>query len=284
MKRTPLVILIFAAIIGLAATTHDFFLVPEAFFLHKGDKLDLHLLKGEAFVKEDEIKYQPAKTDRFMLYEGSKKTDLTKVAKEGSSPLISYPLQYSGQTLVEMTRGMEFGDASRDAYAEFLTGEGLDKMAEKVKSGNQFRVKEKYTRYLKTLLSVDNHDGSAYDKVLNEDYEIILKNNPYKRQFGDDMSALIKFKGKPVKGAIVLLYVKTLSGNVYPQKLTTGADGEVSVTMSREGIYLLRSVHIEPTKDKDADFIGWWASYTFPFSSTDEMPNSYKQFGFGNVH
>ncbi|MDP9048685.1 MAG: DUF4198 domain-containing protein, partial [Bacteroidota bacterium] len=204
MKRTPLFILIFAAVIGLAATTHDFFLVPEAFFLHKGDKLDLHLLTGEGFAREGEIKYQPAKTERFMLYEGSKKTDLTKIAKDGAVPLISYPLNYSGQALVEMTRGQEFGDASRDAYSEFLTGEGYDKLAEKVKSSNQFRIKEKYTRCLKTLVSVENHDGSAYDKVLNEDYEIVLKNNPYKRQFGDDMTALIKFKGKPAKDASVM--------------------------------------------------------------------------------
>jgi hypothetical protein len=54
--------------------------------------------------------------------------------------------------------------------------------------------------------------------------------------------------------------------------------------MSREGIYMLRSVRIEPTKDKDADFESWWASFTFPFSSSDEVPNTYKEFGFGNVH
>jgi hypothetical protein len=219
-----------------------------------------------------------------MLYEGSKKTDLTKVAKEGAAPLISYPLVNSGQTLVELVVGTELNEMSRDRYADFLTNEGLDKLGEKVKSGSQFRIKEKYSRYLKTLLSVEDHDGSAYSKVLNEPYEIILKSNPYKKQFGEDMTALIKFRGKPAKGAIAMLYIKALSGNVYTQKLTAGADGEVSFSMSREGIYMLRSVHIEPTTDKDADFEGWWASYTFPFSSSDELPNSYKEFGFGNGH
>jgi hypothetical protein len=284
MKRTPIFILILAALIGLAATTHDYFLVPESFFFHKGAKLDLHLLTGDTFVKQDEVKYQPAKTTRFMLYEGSKKTDLIKVAKEGAAPLISYPLLNPGQTLVELVLGTERNEMSRDRYADFLTGEGLDKLGEKVKSGSQFRIKEKYSRYLKTLLSVEDHDGSAYSKVLNEPYEIILKTNPYKKQFGEDMTALIKFQGKPAKGAIVMLYIKALSGNVYTQKLAAGADGEVSFSMSREGIYMLRSVHIEPTTDKDADFEGWWTSYTFPFSSSDELPNSYKEFGFGNAH
>ena len=284
MKRTPIFILMLAALAGIAATTHDYFLVPESFFLHKGDKLNLHLLTGDSFTKQGEIKYQPEKTTRFMLYEGSKRTDLMTIAKEGSAPLISYPLEIHGQALVELILKTEYNEGSRDSYAGFLSDQGLDKLSEKVKSSNQFRVKEKYIRYLKTLVSVDDHDGSAYEKVLNENYEIVLKDNPYKKRYGDDMTAQVRYEGKPAKGANVTLLIKAVSGNVYTQKLIADAKGEVTFTMSREGIYLLRSVHIEPTKDKDADYEGWWASFTFPFSSSDELLNSYKEFGFGNIH
>ncbi|MDB4922779.1 MAG: hypothetical protein JWQ54_4762 [Mucilaginibacter sp.] len=284
MKRTPLLLLILAAAIGLAATTHDFFLLPELFFMHKGDKLNLHLLSGDTFTKDAEISYQPAKTIRFMLYNGSKKIDLTKAAKDSAVPVLNYEMLNSGQSLIEMTRGYEFSFTSRDSYAEFLNNQGLDKMAEKVKSGNQFRVKEKYTRYLKTLVSVDNTDGDAYKKELNEDFEIILKQNPYKKRYGDDMVAVLKFKGKPVAAAAITLYIKTITGNVYTQNLATSNDGEVTFNMSREGVYLLRSVKIEPTKDKDADYESWWTSYTFPFSSSEDLPNTYKEFGFGNKH
>jgi hypothetical protein len=230
--------------------------------MHKGDKLNLHLLTGDVFTKDAEIPYQPAKTSRFMLYNGSKKIDLIKASKDSAVPVLSYEMLNAGQSLIEMTRGYEFSFTSRDAYAEFLNNQGLDKMAEKVKSGNQFRVKEKYTRYLKTLVSVDNHDGNAYGKVLNEDYEIILKQNPYDKKYGDDMVAVLKFKGKPAVAAAMMLYIKTITGNVY----------------------LLRSVRIEPTKDKDADYESWWTSYTFPFSSSEDLPNTYKEFGFGNKH
>jgi hypothetical protein len=284
MKRKPLLILLLAAAIGIAATTHDFFLLPENFFMHKGDKLDLHLLSGDAFVKEGEIGYQPAKTTKFMLYSGSKKIDLSKMSKDSAAPVLTYEMLNPGQGLVEMTRGYEYNSSSRDSYAEFLTGQGYDKLAEKVKAGNQFRVKEKYSRYLKTLFSVDNHDGNAFDKDLNEDFEIILKSNPYKKQYGEDMVAQLKFKGKPVKSAAVQLYIKTVTGNVYAQALTTNGDGEVTFTTSREGIYLLRAVRVDETKDKDADYESWWTSYTFPFSNSDEIPNTYKEFGFGNKH
>ncbi|MDF2430674.1 MAG: hypothetical protein JWP44_305 [Mucilaginibacter sp.] len=268
----------------MAATPHDFFLLPENFFLHKGSKLNLHLLSGDTFTKQQEISYQPKNTLKFMLFEGSKKTDLTKVAKDSAMPLVDYAMVNTGQALIDMTRIVETDDASRDNFADFLTAQSLDKLAEKVKNSNQFRIRQKYTRYIKTLFAVDNHDGNAYEKEMNDDYEIILKDNPYKKKYGDDMSALVKFHGKPAAGAIVSLYIKSISGNVYPQNFITDKNGAVNFTMTREGIYLLRSVRAEPTKAKDADYESWWASYTFPFSSTDEVPNTYKEFGFGNKH
>jgi uncharacterized GH25 family protein len=285
MKRAPVIILVIAvAFLGIAATTHDFFLLPEFFFMHKGDKLNLHLVEGDQFVKQAEIGYQQHKTTKFMLYTGSKKVDLMLIAKDSAKTLVDYTMENSGQALLDMNRGTEYSDATRDNFSDFLTAQGYDKLAEKIKSSNQFRIKEKHTRYLKTLIAVDNHDGNAYEKVLNDDFEIVLKDNPYNKKYGDDMSALVKLKGKPAEGVNVNLYIKGITGNVYPQNLTTDKEGEVTFTMSREGIFMLRAVLIVPTTDKDADFVSWWASYTFPFSSTDEMPNTYKEFGFGNIH
>jgi uncharacterized GH25 family protein len=284
MKRLPLLLIIFAAIIGLAATAHDLFLLPEFFFMHKGDKINVHLVEGDQFIKQAEMGYQHSKTTKFMLYDGSKKIDLALIAKDTAGSLVDYTMPNSGQVLLEMNRGIEYSDASRDNFSDFLTNQGYDKLGEKVKSSNQFRIKEKHTRYLKTLISVDNHDGSAYEKDLNNEFEIILKDNPYHKKYGDDMTALIKFKGKPLAGQTVNLYIKSISGNVYTQTFTSDKKGEVGFTMGREGIFLLRCVHIEPTTDKDADFVSWWASFTFPFSSSDDLPNTYKEFGFGDKH
>jgi uncharacterized GH25 family protein len=284
MKHKSLIFLILAAVIAIAATTHDFFLLPESFFLHKGDKLNLHLIEGDQFSGQNELSYLHRKINKFMLYQGNKKIDLSVLAKDSSKNLVDYTMDISGQAVVDMNRITEYSDASRDNFSEFLSNQGYDKLAEKVKTGNQFRLKEKHTRYLKTLISVDNHDGNAYEKELNDDFEIILKDNPYNKKYGDDMSAKVKFKGKPAPGLTVNLYIKGLTGNVYPQTLTTDKKGELTFTMSREGIYMLRAAIIVPTTDKDADFVSWWASYTFPFSSTDDVLSTYKEFGFGNKH
>ncbi len=282
-QRIPLIILLIGAVMAISAT-HDFFLLPESFFFHKGDKLNLHMVEGDQFIKQAEIGFHAGKVLSFTLLSGKKKADLTSMARDSNALLQNYPLESSGQQLVSVTTGVDHSSSSRDAYSDFLNFLGYDKLADKVKNGNQFRVKEKYARYMKTLFSVDNHDGSEYSKVLGEASEIVLKDNPYKKRYGEDLVAQLLFKGKPAKGEQIILYIKSLGGNVYSQNYTTDDKGEVTITMSREGIFMLRSVHVEATTDKDADYVSWWTTFTFPFSSSDDALNSYKEFGFGDVH
>jgi hypothetical protein len=73
MKHLYLKIIIFLSVFGLFAFIPDHFLMPENFYLHKGDKFNLHLLSGENLIKEREVPYTAAQTTKFMIYEGSKK-------------------------------------------------------------------------------------------------------------------------------------------------------------------------------------------------------------------
>jgi uncharacterized GH25 family protein len=282
MKHLYLKIIIFLSIFGLLAFIPDHFLMPENFYLHKGDKFNLHLLSGENLVKEREVPYTAAQTTKFMIYEGSKKTDLSKITKNDASPLLNYTIQDDGLVLVEMNSN-ELNEIPREDFLPYLTEQGYDDIAEKLKNSNALNFTEKYNRYLKTLITVDEPKGNAYEKVLNDDFEIVLKRNPYKLNYGDDITAIVYFKGKPFSGQ-VMLYIKTESGNVYPQKLASDAAGKVYFSVSREGIYLLRATKFEASKGKEADYESWVASYTFSFSNHNDSPNTYKEFGFGDKH
>jgi uncharacterized GH25 family protein len=283
MKHLFVKSLILLSIIGLTAFSADHFLLPESFFLHKGDQLNVHLLMGENFNRDGEYKYSAARTTKFNLYEGSKKTDLTKVAKDSAAPVLSYKLVNSGLALVEMNTKGEFNSTPRDEFLTYLTDQGFDTLSQKLVNTAKLNFTEKQNHFLKTLFTVDNPGGNVYEKDLGSEFEIILKQNPFKKNYGDDMSALVNFKGKPMKNCAVTLYVKTGSGNVHPQKLSTDATGLIYFTLTRDGIYLLRAVNIQPT-DKDADYETWNTSYTFAFSNRNDMPNTYKEFGFGDKH
>ncbi|MDN5288550.1 MAG: hypothetical protein JWR38_4824 [Mucilaginibacter sp.] len=283
MKRLGLLFFALLLIIGFAASSQDYFLLPENFYMKKGQKLNLHLLSGNEFQKDAEYKYQAGKITKFMLYDGSKKIDLGNAPKDTSANVLNYTLQNSGIALIELVKS-ESVESERNKFLKNLDNEGLDKIAEDAKNSNQQYFVEKSNRYLKTLIAVDKPNGKDFDKPLGEDYEIVIQQNPYKCSYGDDVTAQVLFKGKIIKDAVVIIYVKTINGNVFPQKLSTDAKGQVYFKLSREGIYMISSVHVETSTDKNADFESWGATFTFAFKNADSMPNTYKEFGFGDKH
>ncbi|WP_183567468.1 DUF4198 domain-containing protein [Mucilaginibacter sp. SP1R1] len=283
MKRLGFLLFALLLIIGFAASSQDYFLLPGSFYMKKGQKLNLHLLSGNEFQKDAEYKYEAKKVSKFTLYEGSKKTDLSGVSKDTASNVLNYSLENSGLALIELVKSENI-ESERNKFLKYLDNEGLDAIAEDAKNSNQQYFVEKSNRYLKTLIAVDKPNGKDFDKPLGEDYEIILQQNPYKASYGDDVTAQILFKSKPIKDAVVIVYVKSINGNVFPQKLSSDAQGQVYFKLSREGIYMVSSVHVEVSKDKDADFESWGATYTFAFSNADSMPNTYREFGLGDKH
>ena len=283
MKSIRLLLCILLASSGFIAHAQNYYLIPEKFFLQKGDKLDLHIIATDDFTKQTDVKFQQSNTQSVFMYEGKKKFDLSGVVT-GVDSVVSYPIKEDGLTLISMTTKPAANEMSRSKFLRSLDADDPDNIADKVKNSNQLFYKERYTFYMKTLVQVGDPGGKAFDKPLNDDYEIILKDNPYKFNYGDDISAQINFKGKPLAAATVMLYVKTAGGNVYPQKLSSDNTGMIYFKLSREGVYLLTSRHSAQIKDKDADFESWRTSYVFAFSSNNEMPNTYREFGFGNKH
>jgi uncharacterized GH25 family protein len=283
MKSIRLLLSLLLASAGFIVHAQNYYLIPEKFFLQKGDKLDMHIISTDDFTKQNDVKFQQNNTQSVFMYEGKKKVDLNGVVT-GADSVVSYPIKEDGLTLISMITKPAANEMSRSKFLRSLDADDPDNIADKVKNSNQLFYKERYTYYMKTLVQVGEPGGKAFDKPLNEDFEIILKDNPYKFNYGDDISAQINFKGKPLAAATVMLYVKTAGGNVYPQKLSSDNTGMIYFKLSREGVYILSSRHSAQIKDKDADFESWRMSYVFAFSSNNEMPNTYREFGFGNKH
>lgn len=284
MKHLYVIFFFLVAIIGLSAFAPDSFLLPESFYLHKGDQLSVHLLNGENMTQEGEDRFNSKRTTKFNIYEGNKVTDLLKVTKDSAAPVLKYTVNSGNMVMVEMNTKDESVELPHEDFVTYLTKQGYTDLAEKIKDDTRLNLVEKYRYYLKTLVNVGEGSGNIYSKLLGDDLEIILKQNPYKKSYGDDITAAVYFLGKPLKNSNVLLYVKTASGNVHPQLLSTDATGQIYFSPSRDGIYMIRCVHIEPSKTNDADFETWFATYSFAFSNRDELPNTYKEFGFGDKH
>jgi uncharacterized GH25 family protein len=286
MKHTYILLFcLLSLIISKANAQEDYVLLPENFVMHKGDKLNLHLIRVNQFTMTNELKYEASKTAKFDLQNGKKETNLLTVAKDSVSPIISMPLESEGLQTIHMIRKSIIDDIEADDFIKLLEDEGYTQYAEKAKNGSKDSFREKYTWYLKSLVEVEKNSPNGFEKSLNDEFEIVLKDNPYKGNYGDDIIGQVRLKGKPAVNVVVMLYIKTISGtNIFAQKLSTDKEGQIYFKLSREGIYLLRALYTEPSKEKGADFETWMSTYTFGFSSSNQMPNTYKEFGFGNKH
>jgi len=286
MKHTYILFFcIFSLIVTEAAAQEDFVLLPENFVMHKGDNLNMHLIRVNQFTKTDELKYEASKTAKFEIQNGKKGTNLLTVAKDSASPIISMPLESDGLQTIHMVRKSITDDIEADDFIKLLEDEGYTQYAEKAKNGSKDSFREKYTWHLKSLVEVEKNSPNGFDKPLNDEFEIVLKDNPYKGNYGDDIIAQVRLRGKPAVNVVVMFYIRTLKGtDIFAQKLSSDKEGQIYFKLSREGVYLLRALYTEPSKEKGADFETWMATYTFGFTSSNEMPNTYKEFGFGNKH
>ncbi|OCX50777.1 hypothetical protein BEL04_18765 [Mucilaginibacter sp. PPCGB 2223] len=277
MKNKYLFPLCLLLVIVLAARASDYYLIPNNFFLHKGEKLILRLLLGDYFENEKGVQYQSAATAKLVLHTGSKNTvDLKGIAKDADSAILSnYKLENTGLQLIEMDQVYPVVELDRAALIKELDQEQLTKLSEKASASFQQDIRERYTTYLKTLFTVDKPNGTVFNKELGQTLEIILEENPYKLGYGDDVTALVKFKGAPLANAHVDLVVKTSAGKIHPERLASDASGHITFKLSLEGTYMLRTVNIDVTKAKDVDYEKWGAAYTFAFANTRKLPDAY---------
>src|ERR1700744_4788855 len=194
-KRT-LVFLLFAAP-SFIAHAQSYFLLPETFFIQKGQKIDLRLLQSDDFNKQSDFKFQADKTAKFELYQGKKKIDLKPMAKD-TGAVISMDGPDEGLALVDMVTTATSNEMSRSKFLRSLDEGDPDNIAEKVKNSNQLYYKETYTSFMKTLLPVEKNSGNVFEKPQGDEFEIVVQQNPYKFNYGDDISAEILFQGKPL--------------------------------------------------------------------------------------
>src|SRR5260370_42339708 len=96
MKRTYFLISFLFLLTAFKANAQDYILLPENFMLHKGDNLSLHLITGNQFIKQDELKYDVSKTAMFNISVGSKRADLASLTKESAMPIVTFKAENEG--------------------------------------------------------------------------------------------------------------------------------------------------------------------------------------------
>ena len=243
-----------------AVLAHDYWLQADQLVLAPGERLTVHLNLGQAFQVEEEKAYEAARVERFELRVGRDDVrDLVPATAEGAKPLFSDTIDQPQPFLMSLTRGVAQVEMSAQEFDEYATHEGIPFRAQRA------RERERYWRFLKVLgRAGPQTETDLHHRFTGAQFEILLLQNPFTAQPGEEQIAQLLFETRPLAGAAVAALHRAADGTLTRLDGVTDARGVVRFTLPVAGTWLIRSVHMRPCKGcKDVDWESFWAAYTF---------------------
>ena len=185
-------------------------------------------------------------------------------------PILKRKLNINGLALVTMEHDIIYTEFPNDMFLENLKHEGLDREKFKEHMGSRPSQSEGYVRILKSLVQVGKTMGTELHKqALGQKIEILLLQNPYRIDPGDELDVKVLFEGKPLRGQLARAFNSDGKGPVSKHQARTNQDGIAQFTLDRGGLWLIRLVHLLPCSRRsnvdceDADWESYWSSYSF---------------------
>jgi uncharacterized GH25 family protein len=247
------------------AIGHDYWLMPESFVPVIGKPFVVHLHVGDAFVSEAERPFQKKPTVRFQLFSTHEVVDLTAHARDEAKPVARITCKRGGTHLLALERAPQLIKLEAEKFTKYLKEEGLDAIvAQRRKLGEDTMPgRERYRRYLKSLVQAGGKSDDTWKRVLGQRLEIVPLANSAEVRAGAAVSFRVLFDGKPLSGARVFAY-RRAGGKTITQTARTSATGLVRFKLDEKGPWLVRLVHMRrATGDREADWESFWAALTF---------------------
>ncbi|HEV2914061.1 MAG TPA: DUF4198 domain-containing protein [Pyrinomonadaceae bacterium] len=253
-------------LLSVNALSHDYWIEPEAYFVEVGQPYDVRLYLGESLKSESERPLQKERTRSFRLFSTEETEDLLASALDGQTPLAQVTLKRPGNYLIAMERNAATIKLGAKEFEDYLLEEGLDSIREQRRESGEGETegRERYTRYLKSLLQAGTRRDDTFKRVVGHRLEIIPLNNPYRLKTGGKLKVRVQFDGQPLAGASVFAYNRH-AGAMSAQKAISSGAGTVFFNLDRPGQWLVRLVHMRRCQgcEADIDWESFWAAYSF---------------------
>ena len=211
----------------------------------------------------EERVYDSKKTDLFNLFSTAKTLNLKTSLTEGQMPIYEFSADKPGNYLLAMERNWSYITLEPQKFEDYLVEDGMEYISkERKKLGETEKPgRERYSRYIKSLLQVGGKSDDTYKKKLGMKLEIMPLENPYSKKIGDNLSFQVLFDGKPLAGKTVFADNR----NSQTQKMTTDKDGKFSMKIEGKGLWLARLVYMQRCAADcgEADWESFWSAITF---------------------
>lgn len=250
-------LLVLAALPGVAALAHDFWLDPSTFRPAAGATVAVGLRVGEDFLG-DPVLRASSSIERFVVREGGRESNVVGV--EGGDPAGWFRTREGAAVVAYASRPAPV-ELPPERFEAYLRRQGLEWVIAVRESdgerGNPGR--EQFIRQAKAILA-GARPAPVASRPVGLRYEIVPVGDP---SFTSGVvRGRVLYEGEPAAGALV---TALLRGD--PKlRLTTRSDsvGAFSFALPRPGVWLVESVWmVEAPLFSRVDWQSFWASLTF---------------------
>ena len=259
--------------LALPVAAHEFWVTPSQWVLEPGARATILANVGDQFPGANSFT-TPDRIDTIRLIGPG--TDIVvrppyrreKDSLAADTQLPQTPGTYVGVVVVKP----RVGEKSGPVFQQHIAHQGLDDVGEyRTKHGETGKtVRERYSRYGKTLLRVGSGGTSAHvTKPLGLKIELVPEVDPTGLPARSTLRLQLLLDGRPAANALVggVYAAADAKPEGWPLTARTDANGKVEFRLEHPGPWLFRSVRSvrrsSETGELAADWESYWASLSF---------------------
>lgn len=263
-----------AAVAGLLtampALAHEMFLKAKEYLVAPTSDQVVRLMNG-TFDKSENSIGRDRMTDVSIAANG-RATSPPEDAwyDDSNSSYLRYRTGESGTYVIGVSTQPSMIELSRDDFIAYLRHDGiLDTLATFENDNEQSEVRERYSKHVRAVVQVGDRRSSDFSEPLGYPVEILLEQNPYDLNIGDELSFRVLFNGEPVANQIVRASYEGFHGrdasnhhaNAY--NLRTDEDGRARFRLTDKAVWYIALIHMEKIDEAEVDYESNWATVTF---------------------
>ena len=180
-------------------------------------------------------------------------------------PVLQRKVDIEGLVLITMEHAFIHTEFPNEKFSEYLKHEGAEIKTFHDHIERRSSQRERYARTLKSLIRVgETAEDDLYKRAIGQKLEILLLQNPYIMNPGDNLQVQILFEGKTLVDTLVTAFHGNGDQLVSTSTMHTDSKGIAEFTLDRAGFWLIRLVYVQPCEGcDDADWESYWASFSF---------------------
>jgi uncharacterized GH25 family protein len=260
-------------------SSHDMFLKMDTYYLQPNEEASIALYNGTFTASENTID-RNRMIDVSLVGNGLRtKADTTQWIEKDLKTILNFTTGEEGTWVAGVSTRARNIELEAKAFNDYLDHDGVIDMLDWRKQNDVMEEDaiEKYSKHVKTIFQVGEKTSSDWDAELGYPIEFVPLSNPYDARKGDQLKVKLLRDGNPLVKQLV--YVGSehahshdhdhdeASGDDHQHndatKLTTDNNGVVTMELTEEGIYYLRTIHMTLSEEEGLTHESNWATLTF---------------------